>query len=88
MSQCIEVSVHLLSVFCTCENSAPDPSDVRPHTSFESSSFWERVHGSDLLFRGLQKAVLDRDANCCESGKLDACGACDGTGLLIDVQNV
>ena len=58
------------------------------HTPVESSSFWEHVTGSDLLFCGLQKAVLDRDANCCESGKLDACGACDGTGLLIDVQNV
>lgn len=32
--------------------------------------------------------MLDRDAVCCESGKLDACGACDGTGLLVDAQNV
>ena len=36
----------------------------------------------------VQKAVLDRDAVCCESGKLDACGACDGSGLLVDAQNV
>ncbi len=75
-------------MFCTCESSAPDPSDVRTLMPVESSSFWERAQKSDSLFCGLQKAVLDRDANCCESGKLDACGACDGTGLLIDVQNV
>ena len=54
----------------------------------ESSSFWERAQKRDFLFCGMLKAVLDRDANCCESGKLDACGACDGAGLLIDVQNV
>ena len=36
----------------------------------------------------VQKAVLDRDASCCESGKLDACGKCDGSGKLVDVQNV
>ena len=42
----------------------------------------------DTLACSVQTAVLDRNAKCCESGKLDACGACDGGGQLIDVQNV
>ena len=31
-------------------------------------------------------ATLDQFAHCCASGKMDACGVCDGTGLLVDVQ--
>ena len=45
-------------------------------------------HPNRQQLPGLQRAVLDRDAKCCEAGKLDACGACGGTGKLIDVQNV
>lgn len=33
-------------------------------------------------------STLDRYARCCESGFLDACGVCDGTALLVDVQAV
>ena len=36
----------------------------------------------------MQGAVLDRHSTCCTSGKLDACGACDGPAQAVDVQNV
>ena len=36
----------------------------------------------------LQGAALDRHSTCCASGKLDACGACDGPAKAVDVQNV
>ena len=34
-----------------------------------------------------QNAVLDASARCCNSGKRDACGVCDGSALVVDVQN-
>ena len=31
-----------------------------------------------------QGAALDRHSQCCASGRLDACGTCDGPALLVD----
>ena len=31
--------------------------------------------------------MLDRHSTCCTSGRLDACGACDGPARAVDVQN-
>lgn len=36
----------------------------------------------------LQDAVLDGAARCCNSGKRDACGVCDGGAKAVDVQGV
>lgn len=36
----------------------------------------------------MQMATLDASAQCCNSGKLDACGICDGNAQSVDVQNV
>ena len=35
----------------------------------------------------LQGATLDRNAECCTSGNIDACGACDGKAKLVDAEN-
>ncbi len=35
----------------------------------------------------LQGATLDRHSRCCNSGRVDACGECDGPALLVDVEN-
>ncbi|KAJ7561289.1 hypothetical protein O6H91_03G022100 [Diphasiastrum complanatum] len=32
-------------------------------------------------------AVLDRDGDCCESGKLDVCGVCDGFAIMVDAES-
>ncbi len=34
----------------------------------------------------MQGATLDRRAECCASGVLDACGDCDGPAKTVDVQ--
>lgn len=39
------------------------------------------------LLHGLQGAITDRNASCCTSGRLDACGQCDGPAKAVDVQN-
>lgn len=36
----------------------------------------------------MQLAVLDLHGECCESGKIDACGICDGSALAVDVEGV
>jgi hypothetical protein len=39
-------------------------------------------------FSVAQNAVLDASAKCCNSGRRDVCGVCDGSAKAVDVQNV
>lgn len=44
------------------------------------------VGGEANIAGGLQGAALDRHSACCTSGKVDACGVCDGPAKAVDVQ--